>query len=85
MENYVKRIIIGKDNEDNYISIDLAEKRLGRCYDSFGDRHGVVGECAVVARSFTELLSNLFYNQGDDYPYWLGADFEYIGDAYDDL
>ena len=52
-------------------------------YDSFWDRHGVVGECAVVARSFTELLSNLFYNQGDDYPYWLEADFEYIGDAYD--
>lgn len=77
--------IIGKDNENNYISIDLGEKRIGRCYDSFWDRHGVVGECSVIARSFTELLWNFIYTQGDDIPYWLEEDFNYIGDAYDDL
>lgn len=77
--------IIGRDIENNYISIDLGGKRLGRCYDSFWDRHGVVGACSIIARSFTELLWNFIYNQGEDIPYWLGEDFDYIGDAYDDL
>lgn len=65
-----------------YITIDLAEKRLGRCYDSFWDRHGVVGESTIVAKSFTELLSQLFGNQGKSL-FWLNSDFVYIGDAYD--
>ena len=34
----------GKDMENNYITIDLAKERLGRCYDSFWDRYGVAGE-----------------------------------------
>ena len=63
----------------------MGEKRIGRCYDSFWDRHGVVGECSVIARSFTELLWNFIYAQGDDIPYWLEENFNYIGDAYDDL
>ena len=77
--------IICKDIEDNYISIDMNEKRLGRCYDSFWDRHGVVGECSIVARSFTELLWNLMNNRKNEYPYWLEDGFDYIGDAYDEL
>ena len=76
--------IIGKDLEDNYISIDLGQKRLGRCYDSFWDRHGVVGECAIIANSFTDLLWNLMYLQKDNMPYWLREEFDYIGDAYDE-
>ena len=76
--------IIGKDTENNYITIDLAKERLGRCYDSFWDRHGVVGECAIVARNFTELLTQLYNNQGKSL-FWLDDDFGYIGDAYDEL
>lgn len=76
--------IICKDFEGNYITIDLAKERLGRCYDSFWDRHGVVGECTIVAKSFTELLSQLFTNQGKSL-FWLDDDFVYIGDAYDDV
>ena len=76
--------IICKDIENNYISIDLGEKRLGRCYDSFWDRHGIVGECSIIARNFTELLCNLIFNQGEEFPYWLGENFDYIGDAYDE-
>lgn len=76
--------IICKDSESNYITIDLAKERLGRCYDSFWDRHGVVGECTIVAKSFTELLSQLFINQGKSL-FWLDDDFVYIGDAYDDV
>ena len=75
--------IIGKDTENNYITIDLAKERLGRCYDSFWDRHGVVGECAIVAQTFTELVSQLYSNQGKSL-FWLDDDFNYLGDAYDE-
>lgn len=76
--------IICKDNEDNYITIDLSRERLGWCYDSFWDRHGVVGECSIIAKSFTELLKALLDSRGK-YLYWLENDFKYIGDAYDEL
>jgi len=75
--------IICKNVENDYITIDLSSKRLGRCYDSFWDRHGVVGECAIVARNFTELLIQLYNNQGESL-FWLEDDFSYIGDAYDE-
>lgn len=74
--------IIAKDVENNYITIDLAKERLGMCYDSYWDRHGVVGECSVVAKDFTELISQLLKNEGKSI-YWLDDDFVYIGDAYD--
>lgn len=45
-------------------------KRLGRCYDSFFDRHGIVGESQIIANSFTDLLINFINNQGQ-YWYWL--------------
>lgn len=76
--------IIGKDTENNYITIDLAKERLGKCYDSFWDRHGVVGECDIVAKNFTELLWQLFRNQGKSI-FWFDSDFVYIGDAYDEV
>jgi len=73
---------IACDNNREFISIDLAPVRLGKCYDSFYDRHGVRGSCAVIARSFSELLERLLDNQGGYY-YWLSPDFEPLGDAYD--
>lgn len=78
-----KWYIIGKDTQNNYITIDLAKERLGRCYDSFWDRHGVVGECAVIAQTFTELVSQLYSNQGKSL-FWLDDKFNYLGDAYDE-
>ena len=76
--------IICKDVDNNYITIDLSKERLGKCYDSFWDRHGVAGECAVVAKNFTELLWQLYINQGKSL-FWLNSDFVYIGDAYDGI
>lgn len=76
--------IICSYKESNYITIDLQKDRLGRCYDSFWDRHGVVGECAIIAESFTELISNLFNSRGETI-YWLDADFQCKGDAYDEI
>ncbi|HZH39145.1 MAG TPA: SMI1/KNR4 family protein, partial [Bacillales bacterium] len=48
--------IIANADNTQYITIDLTKNKLGRCYDSFWDCHGVVGEQAVIAKSFTELL-----------------------------
>ncbi len=79
-----KWYIICKDSEDNYITIDLCKEKNGKCYDSFWDRHGVVGECSVIAISFTELIERLFRSKGKSL-YWLDDNFEYIGDAYDEL
>ncbi len=76
--------IICKDIQNNYITLDLSKERLGMCYDSFWDRHGVAGECAIVAKSFTELLIHLLDNKGKSI-FWLDENFEYIGDAYDSI
>lgn len=46
--------------------------------------YGVVGECTIVAKCFTELLSQLFRNQGKSI-FWMDSDFVYIGDAYDEI
>lgn len=75
--------IMCKDSECNYITIDLNPKRLGRCYDSFWDRHGVVGECRIIANNFNELVEQLYNSQGNTL-YWLEDDFQYLGDAYDE-
>lgn len=73
--------IIGRNDSGDYLSIDLHPARLGRCYDSSFDRHGVVGESQIIAVSFTDLLLRLF-NAGGAYPYWLRSDFVSLGDAY---
>ncbi len=89
-------VIVGEDGEDDisfdwfivaqageqYITIDLNPARLGRCYDSFWDRHGLQGETAIIALSFEELLQRLIQGHGDDW-YWLQDHFSSLGDAYD--
>ncbi len=75
--------IIADDGNGDYLTIDLSRERLGRCYDSFFDRHGVAGSCPIIATSFTDLLIRLYENQGQ-YWYWLRSGFAPIGDAYDD-
>ncbi len=64
------------------VTIDCSPERLGRCHDSFWDRHGVAGSCAVVALSFTELLERLLDSRGEDLG-WLVAGTAGHGDAYD--
>ncbi|WP_312886473.1 SMI1/KNR4 family protein [Paenibacillus foliorum] len=76
--------IVGLGGNGDYISIDLHQDRLGKCYDSFWDRHGVMGDCPVVAKTFTELINRLVQNNGERW-YWLSEDFESLGDAYDDV
>ncbi|WP_240421805.1 SMI1/KNR4 family protein [Paenibacillus periandrae] len=75
---------IAKDDNGDYLTIDLQIERLGKCYDSFWDRHGVIGDCPVIANSFTDLLKQLIENGGNRW-YWLENDFVSLGDAYDDV
>lgn len=73
--------VIGRDGNEPLITIDCSPARLGRCHDSFWDRHGVAGSCPIVALSFAELLSRLLDREGRDL-YWLvDGDLGY-GDAY---
>lgn len=76
--------IVCNDGKDEYLTIDLSKERLGRCYDSFFDRHALVGESQIIATSFTDLLERLIKNKGQHW-YWLKDDFNYFGDAYDDF
>ncbi|QYR24100.1 SMI1/KNR4 family protein [Paenibacillus sp. sptzw28] len=76
--------VIGKGGTSEYISIDLAPERYGRCYDSFAETFGLAGDSPIIASSFTELLKRLIDNKGERY-YWLDDNFIPIGDAYDDL
>ena len=70
------------EGSSDYLTIDFDPARLGRCYDSFHETHGLVGDTPIIARSFGELLQRLLDNRGG-YPYWLRDDFESMGDAYD--
>ncbi|MBY8913523.1 SMI1/KNR4 family protein [Bacillus sp. YC2] len=72
------------DGKGEYLTIDLNESRKGQCYDSFFDRHGIVGETQIIATSFTDLIQRLLNNEGQHW-YWLEKDFDYLGDAYDEV
>jgi antitoxin YokJ len=73
--------IVARGGSEEAISIDCRLERLGRCYDSFWDRHGVAGSCPVIALSFTELLSRFVAAEGKRL-YWLERDWVGYGDAY---
>lgn len=74
--------IVTRGGREEALSIDCSGDRLGRCYDSFWDRHGVAGDCRIVALSFTELMRRLFESRGG-YWYWLADGGPGYGDAYD--
>lgn len=75
--------IIASDGTDSQrVTIDLSLERLGRCYDSFWDRHAVAGSSTIIALSFTEFLSRTHLSNGEEL-YWLRPDFAPLGDAYD--
>ena len=64
-----------------YVSLDLAPERLGRCMDSFIDTHASPGDCAVIAASFADWLAQLLASP--QHWFWLRDGFEPLGDAYD--
>jgi hypothetical protein len=76
--------IIADDGNSQYITIDLSKQRLGRCYDSFWDIHGLPGNQPIIAKGFTELLERLYLAKGKSF-YWKEPGFKFYGDAYDDV
>ena len=76
--------IVADSYDGNYLTMDLDPERLGRCYDSFHETHGLVGDTPIIALSFTELLTHLYEKRGSHW-YWLQPDFVSFGDAYHDV
>ncbi|WP_421034254.1 SMI1/KNR4 family protein [Mitsuaria sp. CC2] len=74
--------IVATSGADQFVSIDLHPERMGRCYDSYIDRHAVAGSCSVVATSFADFLEKTIAYGGRGL-YWLDPQFESLGDAYD--
>ncbi len=73
------------DAEDgNYVSIDFNSNRMGICYESFEYSHALKNNCPIIAKSFTELLLNIYKYSGD-YFFWKEENAEDYGDAYDNL
>lgn len=86
-ENYPEDIssswyLIADALDGNYISIDFAPLRLGKCYESFEYSHAVAGNCPIISLSFTELLNNLFKYKGDYFFWKNNNEFVNLGDAY---
>lgn len=73
--------VIAMSGSDQFISVDLAPDRNGRCYDSFWDRHAIAGSCPIIALSFSEFLLRSFESGGKEL-YWLASEFVSPGDAY---
>ena len=76
--------ILADDLNGDYFTIDLSRERLGRCYDSFWDRHAQPGESQIVAETFTDFLLRMLDNEGRHW-YFLQPEFVSLGDAYDGL
>ena len=76
------RLIGRADELGQYVSIDLSENRRGWCYDSFHETHATPGDTAIIAYSFTELLTSVLNAEGW---YWTADDYQSYGDAYDSM
>ena len=66
-----------------YITIDMNVDRLGICYDSFYEIHADPDFSPIIAKSFTDLLENLYESKGMSL-YWNDSNFESLGSAYPD-
>ncbi len=75
-------LIAKSDELSQYISVDLTKDKFGKCYDSFYDTHGEEGMSQIIAKNFTDLLTNLYKIKGLNW-FWLESDFENLGDAFD--
>jgi hypothetical protein len=73
--------IIAEVENGNRLSIDFGLTHNGRCYDSFWDIYGQVGNMPVIAASLTELLQQLYTHKGERW-YWLEPGCQVLGDAH---
>lgn len=75
-------VIVRRAN-DAFLTIDLGAEHPGRCYDSAWDRHGVAGNCPIVARTFTDLVQT-FVARESGAPWWDDPAWPRLGDAFDE-
>jgi len=75
-------LIAESEQISQYISIDMSKSHFGYCYDSYLDTHATPGDSQIIAKSFTELLENLYSSKGENW-FWLTENFKSYGDAYD--
>ena len=62
--------VIGATSDSQRLTTDCSSSRLGYCYDSFHETHGVAGSCAVIALSFADLLESLLNHRGHHWSGW---------------
>jgi hypothetical protein len=74
--------VIGRTFDSELISIDLHAARLGRCYDSFHEVHGIVGSCEIIAASFSAMLKEFLNDPGNGW-YWTSPGWPRLGNAYE--
>ena len=60
----------------------LHPARLGRCYDSFHEVHGIPGSCEIIAASFSAMVMEFLNDPGNGW-YWISPDGRRPGDAYE--
>jgi len=82
--SYLWYLIASDGTDSQRMTIDLSSERRGQCYDSFWDRHGIVGSTTIIAVTFTDFLMQSLLSRGDDF-YWHSPSFPPLGDAYDGL
>lgn len=75
-------LIAKSESLSQYISIDLSEVNIGKCYDSFLETHANPNDSPIISKNFTELLVRLYATKGKNW-FWLESNFESYGDAYD--
>ena len=74
--------VIVMDGNGDYLNINCAKEKTGYCYDTYHELYAMEGRTAIIATSFSELLTQLLANNGES-SYWLKDDFVTLGDAYD--
>jgi hypothetical protein len=74
--------VIGRTFNSELISIDLHPARLGRCYDSFHEVHGIADSCEIIAASFSAMLTEFLHDPGEGW-YWTSPGWPRVGDAYE--
>lgn len=77
-------LIAKSEQLSQYISVDFSSKNKGVCYDSLLETHANPDESPIIAKSFTELLQQIYNAKGKDW-YWLASNFQSYGDAYDGI
>ena len=74
--------VLGHGSGRDLISVDCHPSRSGRCYDSFDETHGLIGQTPVVAPTVGDFFDRLLADGGSRY-FWESRATASDGDLYD--